>query len=180
MSDEFMNGIIIPTDLMVENMRKEEFSISFLRALTSVAGYSTSKPEVDDDSIDISIRSKSKSYKWKSPQVDVQLKCTSDDLGNDEDFPFSVKLKNYDDLRIDAIIPRILVILQVPKSIDGWIIHSNDRLCLHNGAYWYSLQGEPESQNSTSVTIRIPKANRLTIDRLHWIMDCVGNGKNFR
>ena len=53
--------------------QKEQFSHAYVRAVAAVAGFAVAKPEVDDDSVDLSIKSKLHSVR---PQVDVQLKCS--------------------------------------------------------------------------------------------------------
>ena len=38
---------------------------------------------------------------------------------------FPLPVKNYDDLRLEAINPRILIVLVMPDSIDEWINQSD-------------------------------------------------------
>lgn len=54
------------------NKRKEEFGIAYVQAIASVAGYSISRPLVDDDSIDIQFLSNSSNAYTRSPRLEAQ------------------------------------------------------------------------------------------------------------
>lgn len=66
-------------------------------------------------------------------------------------------IKNYDDLRADVIVPRLLVVVCVPEDCEGWTRQTEEHLCLRHCAYWLSLAGMPETDNVESVTVRIPR-----------------------
>ncbi|WP_256874785.1 MULTISPECIES: DUF4365 domain-containing protein [unclassified Nostoc] len=51
--------------------------MSYIRAIAAVAGYSLYRPEVDNDSVDLGIVSRGGTGKIFSPRLEVQLKCTS-------------------------------------------------------------------------------------------------------
>ncbi len=57
--------------------RKQQFSIAYVRAIVSVAGFVVYEYAVDDDSIDIGIAAKGLMGTVRSPKLDIQLKCTS-------------------------------------------------------------------------------------------------------
>jgi hypothetical protein len=59
------------------NQQKEQFSNTFLQAVTSVAGYSLYKPFVDDDSVDWGIAAKGIEGIVQAPRLELQLKSTS-------------------------------------------------------------------------------------------------------
>ncbi len=148
--------------------RMEQFSIAYISALAAKTGCNISEPRVDDDSIDISLQKK---YE-RSPRgrLDLQLKAHGTDPFENDMFSFSLKKKNYDDLRIDETVPRLLVVVCMPKDIESWLAHSEDQLLLRRCAYWYSLTGFPESENETSVTLQIPRSNLLSPASLEELM----------
>jgi len=55
--------------------QQEQFSNAYLRMVATVAECTLSKPDVDDDSIDFSIKTKGYSGVFSRPVLDIQLKC---------------------------------------------------------------------------------------------------------
>ncbi len=143
---------------MHPNQHKEEFSRAYVRAVASVAGVKVSTDDVDDDSIDLKLERSGQC----SPKLDLQLKCTTDIIPKEGDLSFVLKLKNYDDLRRPTLAPRWLVVLFVPDDAANWLECSPDQLILRHCAWWTSLAGADESDNRTSVTVKLPRANVFT------------------
>jgi Domain of unknown function (DUF4365) len=105
--------------VLFENDIKEELSYAYLHAIASRAGFGVERITKDRDSVDVEIRARGKLCDGsilKSTQVDVQLKCTSQDAGDGDKYPFVLSRKNYDDLRGERSSPRILVVLFLPQS----------------------------------------------------------------
>jgi hypothetical protein len=159
------------------NLQKELFSNTYLQAVTTVAGYSLYKPSIDDDSIDWGIAAKSATGRVRSPRLELQLKCTSRDIQTDNSIQYPLKLKNYDDLRMDNFaIPRILVVVVIPEKIEDWLTQSEAELCIRYCGYWVSLKGMPETQNKTAVTITLSKSHQFTVTALQSIMHNISQG----
>lgn len=159
---------------MDPNAQKEQFSNAYVLSIAAVAGCSVSKPSVDHDSIDWTISNRLP----KRPKLDIQLKCKATD--DRIDFPLSYPLspKNYADLILtDLIAPRILVVVLVPTDISDWLVASEHELILRRCAYWFSLTGEAESSNTTSVTVNIPAENRFTVESLSGLMQKISRGE---
>ena len=134
------------------NERKARFSLSYIGAVASHAGFEVAEPKVDRDSVDgIFI-----SDFGRRPQIHFQAKATARDLVSQNRIHFPLPVKNYDDLRIEAINPRILIVLIMPQETQEWIDQTDDELCLRRCAYWMSLEGQPPSSNTSSVTVRVP------------------------
>jgi hypothetical protein len=80
--------------------RKEEFNYAYVCALAAHAGLNRTSSSVDDDSVDIAFKSKGyHGHLVRSPQIEFQLKCTSQDLVDGAVIKFPLSRKNYDDLR---------------------------------------------------------------------------------
>ena len=62
---------------MHETQQKEQFSKAYIRAIAAVGGLRVSEPEVDDDSIDMTLAARGGSGGVRSPKLDLQLKCTA-------------------------------------------------------------------------------------------------------
>jgi hypothetical protein len=154
---------------MDPNVQKEQFSDAFLHAIAAVSECTCCKPSVDDDSVDWTI---SKVISGR-PKLDVQLKCTAD-APNGTSLPFDLKKKNYDDLRItNVLVPRILVVVIVPAVIGDWLLCEDHQLVLRHRALWYSLAGSPDSDNTATVRLQIPVAQRLTVEGLNLTMQAI-------
>ena len=165
---------------MTPNRQKEQFSIAYTRAVAASAGFKISREEVDDDSIDVGVACTGGNDTVRSPRCDIQLKCTSNGIVTDDSVRFVLPLKNYNDLRASNLhVPRILVALLVPNvEAEKWLEQDEASLRLFKCAYWRTLRGEPETPNSSTVTVEVPRANVFGVDALKTIMSRIGNGGN--
>jgi Domain of unknown function (DUF4365) len=161
------------------NQQKEQFSNAFTRAVSAAAGFAVAEPSVDDDSVDIALIG-GPGLGPRRPRLEAQLKCTEGSEPSGEDFGYQLRLKNYDDLRPPAeelCVPRILIVVRVPPGVGDWAQASDSQLVLRRCGYWRSLRGEPDVTNTTTVTVRIPVAQRLDVPQLQRLMGEVANGE---
>ena len=151
------------------NIQKEQFSIAYLRAVAAVAGVKVLRTDVDDDSVDIGLERAG----GCAPKLDIQLKCTAEPLPDSGDISFPLKLKNYNDLRRPTVAPRWLVTLFVPTNCSEWLTIGTppNEILLRRCAWWTSLAGQPVVDNTSSVTVRLPRANLFTPDALKVKLD---------
>jgi len=157
--------------MMELNLRKEQFSHAYIRAIASVAGFGVSKPDVDDDSIDIEISGRSVDGIPLRPRIELQLKCTSDRIVRDDWVIYPLKRKNYDDLKAtNVLVPRLLVVVQVPESEEEWLRHSEEELAMRRCGYWVSLAGMDDTANISTVSVSIPRANVFDVVGLRGLM----------
>lgn len=154
------------------NQQKEQFSLAYIRAVAAHAGYQVARPESDMDSIDGMLIAE---YETR-PQVNFQAKSTSHDLIRGEGLSYELPLKNYNDLRIQTMVPRILIVVLMPASTADWLTHSEQELILRKCGYWISLANYPETSNRKSVTVSIPRANLFDTAGLAQLMDEAANG----
>lgn len=146
--------------------RKRIFGVVYLRAIAALAGYGASIPESDFDSVDLSLSSR----QGKRFGLDFQVKCTEQVTSHGDNFAFELPKKNYDDLRVDTVNPRLLFVLIVPEETSSWLRQNQRRMNLRRCGYWKSLKGSETLPNTTSVTVRVPYANLLTPETLHRLM----------
>lgn len=159
------------------NQQKEQFSNTYLQAIATVAGYSLYKPSVDDDSVDWGIAAKGGKGRIRAPRLELQLKSTSRDVRENNSLRYPLKIKNYDDLRMDDFaIPRILVVVLIPETIEDWLTESETEICMKECGYWISLRGMPETENTTAFTVTIPRTNQFTVVALQSIMEGISQG----
>jgi hypothetical protein len=153
--------------------QQECFGDAFLLAVAAVAGCAVSFRRPDDDSIDWTLSSKLS----RRPKIDVQMKTWTGDDGTSDPIRYPLKRKNYHDLILtDVLVPRILVVVTMPQEIGEWMELSEEQLLLRRCGYWVSLAGQPQSDNQTSVTVSVPRANVLTADSLQGLMHRINEG----
>ncbi len=150
--------------LMIEELQMELFSRTFVSAVATAALFESAKTgALDIDSVDTSIYSHGAHGTKKSPQIDVQLKCTyRDDLMHADGMHYPLTLKNYNDLKKEVVIPRLLIVVVVPRDLNTWLNQTPAELILKNHAYWRSLKGEPDTANTSNVTVLLPSDNVFT------------------
>lgn len=122
--------------------RKEVFSIAYVSAVASVVGCNVASTIIDEDSIDMTLSMILKVGKFHSPKLDLQLKCTSKHVLNNNVISFDLKEKNFDELSYpNYLVPRILVVTLVPENPNEWVEQDQERLLMKKCSYWYSLKG---------------------------------------
>jgi hypothetical protein len=156
--------------------RQEQFSLAYVRAVASVAGFATSKPDVDDDSVDLSISARGAFQTVRAPHLDTQVKGPFNFNSTDQTVSYVIKAKNYNDLRDETLmVPRILVVVCLPETLSDWLAHEEAGLTMRRCGYWVSLRGNPPI-NTERVTVHLPRAQQFTVDNLTGIMNRIGAG----
>ena len=149
--------------------QKEGLSLVYAKALATRAGFLTSVPEPDRDSVDLRVQAGGP----RRPALDLQLKATVN-LGEPKAglLPYQLSIKNYNDLRILTQTPRLLVVLELPKDESRWMTVTTKELVLRRRAYWLSLQqGHAEIVGQQSVTVHIPEQNMFDVVTLRTLME---------
>ncbi len=155
------------------NTRKERFSLAYVNAVASRAGYQMVEPPVDRDSVDGVLMGDA----GRRPRVEFQAKATSRDLTRDDRVSFPLPIKNYDDLRADVQTPRILIVILMPDDETEWLSQTDEQLCLRYCGYWLSLANQPAVVNNDNVTVHIPLANIFSSSQLANLMDKAERGE---
>ena len=163
------------TDALLTNPdQKEALSRVYAHAVAARAGYVTANYDLDRDGIDLRIQAGGA----MRPALDLQLKATVNlDALDDGYFHFSLKRRNYDLLRIETQTPRLLVVLDLPRDKERWVTITEDELVLRRRGYWLNLKGLEETDNRSSVTVRIPVSNVFDVENLHALMEQSREGR---
>ena len=154
------------------NTQKELFSLSYIEAVAFEAGYQVTDPKRDRDSVDGILLADI----GRRAEIHFQAKATSREVLRNGTIHFPIKKKNYDDLRVDVISPRILIVLLMPDDKALWLRQTDDELCLRHCAYWMSLEGEPDLPNTSNVTVHVPTANVFSSAQLTDLMERADRG----
>jgi len=160
--------------------RMESLSRAYLQAVAAQAGLSYSI-HAFDYGIDISLRDVDDAdgqYIDSGIQFDIQLRSTTRAVRSDTEIAFDLDVRTFNHLCGAASNKlRILVLLVLPDAQADWLAQSAKELSIRECAYWLSLAGTPRSQASSSVRVKIPLTNMLSVAALRGMMDRVRNGE---
>lgn len=159
---------------MNNTMFEEDLSISYLRAVAAKAEVVFELRHRDVNSKDANLtKSIMTDDGLFDSELNVQLKSTySKALYTDdgETITYSLKVKNYNDLCKKTTTPIILCLLILPEEQEQWVTQTPDELTLRHCMYWMSLQGMPETANTTTCDVKIPKKNILNVESLNSLL----------
>lgn len=163
----------------------EQLNYAYVHAVSSGAGFCCERTGIDRDSIDCKIRAIDRIADDSTqlyPEIGLQLKATVMEKPEGETFPFSLSIKNYNDLRYDRAYPTLLVVYAMPSDKADWLRHTQEGLTSKRCAYWCNLSGLPSTDNTTSRVVYVPSANHFSLESLRQIMyrvskrEAIGNG----
>lgn len=158
---------------LTENEQKQQLSIAYVHVIASRAGYACQVKTPDLESVDVMISASGRVHETSvcgSPRLEIQLKASSTLRLKADHFSFPLPRKNYEDLRAKSMVPKVLVVLMLPEDPGEWLDVNEERMIVKRSAYWASLAGKPARSNTTSVTVRLPRSQRFTVDQLQDMM----------
>jgi len=158
---------------MTREKRMEELSRAYVHAVAARANCACEHTSVDIDSVDMTIKAAGLAEPacLRSPAVEIQLKATATSGHPAESLALRIPRKNYDDLRVETAIPRLLVVLHLPEQENEWVELTHEHMISRRCAYWASLLGVAEIETDQDrVTVHIPTGQRFTPDSLTDIM----------
>jgi Domain of unknown function (DUF4365) len=165
------------------NSRKEAFSYAYIDCIAATAGYACEVKGriIDNAGIDLTIEVPGEILLCLSPKFDAQVKCTSANCIRGDYIHFNLEVKNYARLiHPKSIVPQILVVVLVHQDINEWIkvsAEDSNSTILRASAYWISLKGRESTENTSTVTIKIPLTHRLSPEVLKEIMRKIAQGE---
>jgi len=163
----------------VDNELIGELGISYVRAVAVGAGdfVEASGRHLDGDGVDLTLLCRGTGGVTRSPRLDLQVKATT--RGHDEDpLCIDLSLKNYDELRHEGYqVPRVLVVVEVPRDRASWVEVAPEQLVMRRCGYWASLRGHPDSENQSTVRVKIPRERRWDVEAVAGLMDRVQKGE---
>lgn len=155
------------------NQQKEQFRNAFVQAIASAAGLTISAQEPDVESVDFTLGRPDKA----SPRLDLQLKCSASTEVRDGVIPFSIPVKNYDELRHgDRMVPCILVVVLVPDPPSEWLELNDEQMLLRHCAYWKSLEGAASVDAAENTTVYVPVEQQFSVEAVHRLLDVIADG----
>jgi Domain of unknown function (DUF4365) len=166
-----------------KTLHMEELQKSYIQAIAAAAGCTVAEFRVDANKIDLLIEHKSITHLEDLVMtLRMQLKSTHTvshstySSAPRASFPFVLDNTTLNVLAAPRFtIPRILVVMLMPKHPQDWVVTGSDHLVLHNRCYWVSLTGVAAT-GVDSTTVQVPWANVLDAQTLCDIMGRIGQG----
>lgn len=140
--------------------RAEQLSLAYVRAVASSASFAVEHRAIDRDGVDLSIHAKGQlapDSVLLSPEIYVQAKASKNVTHEGDWLRYDLEAKNYRLLNGRYSVPRFLILLELPEVESDWLAWSPEELTLRRTAWWLSLKGAPETSNSASVRIWVPR-----------------------
>lgn len=156
----------------------ETLQVAYLHAVAAAAGCSLSQP-FPDNGIDWQVSHGSPAHLVDDEvTIKIQLKATQQIAAAPAGTHFSFTLDN-EHLRklarAQVAVPKILVVMLLPRRVDQWLRAGPQALELRHCCYWVNLAGHPVTgQRRTNV--RVPTAKVFDDRALCDIMARVGAG----
>lgn len=160
----------MPTDaLLAETDIEAAISHAYVTAVAAAAGYVTAKQDFDRDGVDLQIRAGG----HVRPSLDLQLKATK---ALPSSLRYPLKVRNYNLLREPCMVPRILVVLELPRERAAWVSVTSEELVLKRCAYWLSLADMPHTDNTETVSLSLIETQRFDVRALRDLMEKARSG----
>ncbi|MBU4222609.1 MAG: DUF4365 domain-containing protein [Euryarchaeota archaeon] len=160
---------------------QENLSIAYISAVAAKAGFMCFRPQDYGTDIEVGIVEQIGNNRIDTGyRLCIQAKASHNYRISDQDncIVYDLDVKNYRSLIMENRgIPAILVLYCMPANDDDWLsVYENCTTLKHCG-YWISLKGNPESNNSSTQSIKIPKEQMFTESTLTSIMEHIKNGE---
>ena len=174
----------------IQSKIKEQLSEAYLRTLLAYLGLSHAKYQTDHAKIDDSIKyelTKDEKKECSFPVLTIylQLKCTDvSEITEDENY-LSYKLNDtnaynkFEDEKPGVGHVSLFLISILPENIREWLEISEKELILRMRTYYIRVAGMGQTQNKSSITLKINKKEALfTPDKLvNLIKTFIAEGK---
>lgn len=156
---------------------QEQISLAYGRAVASAAGCAFEGREIDHYGVDATFHHATLDEGFDPKQIEAQFKCTTQDVFGRDFLTFGgLKRQHYQRLTSEKVqVPRILVVMVVPKHMDAWLVQSEANLLVTGCAYWVSLRGGPDVISQTT-TVKVPRDNVFGPQPLLDMMQRVAEG----
>lgn len=160
---------------MIDTRYQEDINVSYISAICASVEIDYERIYHDQDSIDGLFKKKIDTVNgWYLSECEVQLKSVyskNEYKDNGESIIYKLKAKNYNDLCMTSIIPRILVLLVLPEDSNSWVNCSVDELIIKGKMYWTEFSGADTTSNKSTISVEISKSNILNSDAMLRILE---------
>lgn len=158
------------------NALSGDFGETWLQVVASGCGMLHGRPTtLDFEKADVELVLREEVENTTYPSVKAQVKTTLDLRVDDEGFlVYDLDVHAYNILRRDNVsFRRILVVIRLSDDGERVRLGEDGTLLVGRGA-WVSLEGEPETANTSTIAVRLPVSNTLDPDGLRRMLMTYG------
>lgn len=152
----------------------------FVQALAAAAGYMTMVPRPDQGGTDLMVMG-SDEIEEDFPLIKIQVKSWSTPQGDTNYWHYRrLNEKQFNILAGKRQTPIYLALVLVPRDIAYYTSAGDDSHVLRHAAYWMSLADRakiPNPSASRTVSLAVPRANRLTADSIRALCEASVRGR---
>lgn len=154
-----------PTTMQdITQQQKEWFSRAFLVAVSAAAGYSLDWKLDDVNGVDVTVADGGITVDW-------QMKATASPDFSQDHLRFDLDRGTYKQLvEDDRSSEAYLGVVVIPDDPSLWVKQSAEDLTLLKCGYWARLTGLEPTDNTSSVRIKLPLSNMLSVHSMTEIM----------
>ena len=161
--------------LLPSEGREEALSKGYAHSVAAAAGYTTAIYDFDRSGTDLLVQAGGDFYPMSALQLKATVNLNPLKATGGEVFSFRLKAANYESLRKPSQVPRLLVVLHMPKAEPEWITITTEELVLRRCAYWINLHGF-DPATASMPTVHIPKSQVFDVATLQMLMEESRNG----
>ena len=145
---------------MEESIVKEDISYAYLAACCASANIAFERTTHDEDGEDCSVKKTCTRADSSDSQYTV----------NEDRIVYKLKAKNYNDLCTLGTDPFILGLLVLPGKREEWVKWTPEELLLRGTMYWERFDNREKTENTSTVSVSLPKTNLLGPETLNAIL----------
>lgn len=157
---------VAPRGTLAETEMKAQLSLAHISMIAANAGVEILDPRVDYNGVDLTLRSYAKYPGVTGAELDVQLKCTSQqELQHTKHISWSLERQSYIKLADpERYSPAALAVLVVPDDYDQWLDQTEERLLARSCMYFSQASTwEPIDDDAGSKTVRCLRTDMLNV-----------------
>lgn len=160
------------------NLLQGDYGETWVAVIAAACGIQHGRPTtLDLDKADVLLCLLATVAGTYHPSVLAQVK-TLQDLRYDEasaEYVYDLDVKTYNVLRrTDTSFRRVLVVIEVPDADSTRVRLERDGTTLLGIGAWVSIEGAPETTNTTTIAVRLPAANTLDPSGLRRMLETFG------
>lgn len=159
-------------------MRKEQFSLAFVHMVATAAGFWLKDHRTDVDGVDITIASSTEYETYYCPQLELQVKCTSQtSILRESSVAWRMEAGPFGRLtNPKRFCPAYLGVLIVPADPGLWLEQDETLLLTRSRMYWVNARDLRELSDQATTTVHLPTRNLFDVPQLQGIMKTIGDG----
>lgn len=158
-----------PLGTMVETEQKNQLSVAYLQMVAAAAGFEVGEWKADYNGVDVTLRSYATYEFQDGAEIDLQLKCTSHDGRQHQDFiSYPLERSVYEKLSSPRRFQLgALAVLVVPGDPTTWLHQDEERLFARGCMYFSpATEWDEMSENSDTKNVRCYRENILSVEGL--------------